>query len=768
MGNKVAVWIAYALMLLGSLTSTEAGNMTIDELIDSFNYSYSNGSIDITTYQDYMRDANGNGANDTLVINLSTSGAGTFTFLVNLLDNGKLRINSTSKALSSTDTATIQFPSELLEAQKFNYTVEILNENSELVFRTNKIQTGNYGSYEGGLSLLSLLDQNVGNNYIEMSIQLNSTRNYTTNVTVVLAYNSSAISATEEETITSVVQTYILKFDNETLKGTHYSSNFTIDSVVVGDKVFDTNRNTSVYNFEDFAKTSYIKRGADGRIDSNSNGLFEYLEINFTVVSFDASTYTLSYDLYDEFDNFVANISKTQALSIGNNTVQTFINGSDIYKTKINGPYLVSFAKLSIGNDTKDILLDAHITNETFYTDYERPLLPDLNVSMVVAFDYTLNTTNITLTLKNIGEAPAFNVFLDIFDNTSYQNNRSASFMEVGESTIYVFNISNSTNSTLVTAIADFDNLVDEKNESNNIIQNTQTQSVTVSLAIDSITESYTNNTERIFEFIIYNDGSSTVYNISWQFDTGNNYIVNSTQNISSLAAGEKAFVYIAHNYSSSGSFTVKANATGITATASTLSASVSIGDLSITAFNVSVNATSAVFDATIKNIGADNLSSVNWSLSTGEATISSTSTFTLASNETTFVLAAYNYTIRKQHSATLTATSGSLQDQETITVDIRGIKLQSFLVLNESNRTRTFEMVVENALPINLTGVNWTLDTKNNNILNSTPTIILEPSEDAFVYVEYNFTASGTFSVNATAKNGTLEDSQALSIQVS
>ena len=100
--------------------------------------------------------------------------------------------------------------------------------------------------------------------------------------------------------------------------------------MVVGDKIFYINKNTSIYNYEDFAKTTYIKSITDTRIDTNNNNLSEFLEINFTVNSFSTETYNLTYDLYDEFDNFVISINKTQALSIGDNTVQTLINGSEI------------------------------------------------------------------------------------------------------------------------------------------------------------------------------------------------------------------------------------------------------------------------------------------------------------------------------------------------------------------------------------------------------------------------------------------------------
>jgi len=85
-----------------------------------------------------------------------------------------------------------------------------------------------------------------------------------------------------------------------------------------------------------------------------------------------------------------------------------------------------------------------------------------------------------------------------------------------------------------------------------------------VSLEIQSITTLYTNSTLKIFEFVILNDGDTTVTDVQWKFDTNDSNVINSTTNISSLSTGEKAFVYVNYNFSSTGSYNVKANATGL------------------------------------------------------------------------------------------------------------------------------------------------------------------------------------------------------------
>ena len=475
--NKIFKQTLYLIALLLTINLVYAANTTIDGLIDSFNYNFTNSTVSVTAKSDSMADTNSNGISDVLTIQLTTSvtNDNTLNFIVTLLDKDRLFINTTTKLVTSSDNIVqIKFPTELLESDKFNYTIEINTADNELVYREYKTETNIYSSYEKGTNITKIADENVNNNFVRINLTVNSTSSLTTNVTVTLAFNSSSVSKTEEKTLSNGLQVVSINFDNETIKSTHYAGNFTIDKVIIGNKIFEFNQNTSIYNYEDFAKTSYIKSITDGRIDTNANNLSDFLEINFTINAKTADTYNLTYDLYDQFNNFVIGINKTQTLALGNQTVQTLINGSEIYKTKINGPYVINFAKLSIGNDTKDILLNAHTTNQSFYTDYERPPLPDLKVTLSALFNQTSNVTDIIVNLSNVGTAPAFNVFLDIFDNVTYNNNRSLSFFSNGDKVTYQFNVTNSSNASLITVIADFDNLVDEINESNNIAQNTE------------------------------------------------------------------------------------------------------------------------------------------------------------------------------------------------------------------------------------------------------------------------------------------------------
>ncbi len=295
--------------------------------------------------------------------------------------------------------------------------------------------------------------------------------------------------------------------------------------------------------------------------------------------------------------------------------------------------------------------------------------------------------------------------------------------------------------------------------------------SVVVSLKIESITEMYSNGTLKIFEFVILNDGDATVTDVQWWFDTNDSYRINSTSNISSLAVNERAFVYLQYNYSDEGSYNVRANATGISqsTTVSTLfSSNVGVGDLAITSFDdLSIAIANVIFEIQAKNNLGDNITNVNWSLTTGDGfIINSTSPFTsIKPNETVFIFVNYDYGKSGTFSLTASVTNGTYSDSKSITLDVKHIEAFNLSVVNESNTKRIFEFIIKNNLNTNLTNVNWTFDTNNSYVINGTITSILKPDEQMFVYIDYNFTTAGTFNVNATARNGSLSDSSNLTV---
>ena len=165
----------------------------IEGLINSYNYDFYNGTINVTSRNDYMIDKNSNNKNDTLIINMTTDAtSGTYKFIVEIVDENKVLINNTEKTLTSSDSsANINFPSELLTRQKFNYSIRINNKDNNLVFRKFNVESQNYKNYETGTNITKITDENANNNFIRVNLTIDSNAAKTANITVVLAYNSS-------------------------------------------------------------------------------------------------------------------------------------------------------------------------------------------------------------------------------------------------------------------------------------------------------------------------------------------------------------------------------------------------------------------------------------------------------------------------------------------------------------------------------------------------------------------------------------------------
>ncbi|MBI2143999.1 hypothetical protein HYU17_02505 [Candidatus Woesearchaeota archaeon] len=289
-----------------------------------------------------------------------------------------------------------------------------------------------------------------------------------------------------------------------------------------------------------------------------------------------------------------------------------------------------------------------------------------------------------------------------------------------------------------------------------------------VSLRILSLSQVYSNGVFKVFELIIENNGSSVVSNVTWEFSMGDGTVINSIHN-AALAVGELGFVYVYHNYSSEGNYTVTANATavadGVTAT-KTLSVSAA-GDLSVTNLKILYsNLSGKVFEFAVNNSGDNNVS-VNWTINFGDGnTASSVQNANLNSSKSLLVYVQHNYAAQGDYSVTATAQGSGFTASSSIPVEVEYLGVSNFSVLNSSGSLRTFEAYVRNYMAVNMTNVSWSLDTGNGVVSSSSP-ITLQPQETALVFVAYNYTATGDFTANFSAVNSSWNDVEALNVTV-
>ncbi len=671
MGTQLIKQLTWLLALIIAAALASAANTTISQLIESYNYDFYGGDINVTLFDDYMLDKDGNGLNDTLTINLTTnaSGASTYLFIVSLNGEASLIKNYTNKTMSSSDkSAQVSFSARRLSLKQYNYSAEVRQQDYSLAYAKYKVQTDYYQTYEQGNSIISISDQAVNNDALRITLNLNVTENKTANITAYLKHSNQTISATKEVTLAMPSQLVNIDFDNETVKSTHYYGVYSLESVRIGDRVLDVDYNTSSYDYKAFAKTSYIRNVTSETFDNNSNNLSEALRFNFTLNITSADTYSLEAALYTSDDKYVTSIAKNVTLAAGVQTVSTEVVGKAIYATYHTGQFKLSFAKLSVSNVAKDIIYDAFTTNSTSYSDFERPPLPDLKAAIFTNFSAATNTTNISINVTNSGKATAFNIIVDVFDNVTYENMSSLSILNATESRILNFLASNTTNNSFFMTIVDFGNLVDESNESNNVADN---QVVQISLKIQSLSQIYSNLTHKVFEFAIENNGTSAVNDVAWNLSFGDGTVINSTIT-GSLEASKTMLVFAEHNYSFQGQYNVTATAWGSSDSTTSLSAVSEAGYLFVSNFSV-INSNGSVrtFEAYIRNKLNITMANVSWSLNTGNGIVSSALPVTLQPQEVALVFVQYNYTSAGTFTVNFTAVNGSWSDLEALDVII-------------------------------------------------------------------------------------------------
>lgn len=457
-------------LLILLLLPTLVDALSIKDLIAKYDFSKSSPQINVTGYADFMEDRNGNGINDTLVFELTANNAkGEYIFVLNLFDGNNILTNETKANLSSgVNRVNITMSSIFLTQKQFNYSVKIYNSSFSLKFRKDKIPTQIYQNYEEGFNIISASDFKEGKT-LKMNITINSSVNGTFDAIAFLYYNNSAIISKKFAPITDTTQSIIFIFDNETIKKTHHIGNFVLKSLRIGKKAFNLNLSTANYDFRDFAASPYISSFTDEGVDENGDDKFEKLNLDADVQIFEEGDYIFSLGIYDLFGSLVDLKNVSVFLDAGQKTVPFAISGSKIYDKKLNGPYVVKYARLYNNGVLQDETSNFHTTQNYNFADFNPPDFPDLiiNFSASDRYNYGINNISVNVTVKNIGYKPAFNVFIDVFDNRSLAVANISSILMPNTQVIYSFELIDTSDLEL-TSIVDIGNVIEELNESNN------------------------------------------------------------------------------------------------------------------------------------------------------------------------------------------------------------------------------------------------------------------------------------------------------------
>lgn len=461
MMKRVIFLLIFVMML------STAYSISVKELVSRYIFFHSSAEISVVSHADSMIDIDNNGVNDTLVIELTTNNThGQFIFVINLFDR-YIITNETNKSLDAgINRLNATFNSIFLTQPEFNYSIKIYNSSYSLKYRKDKIPTQAYQVYEKAFEILDVKNYKDGKTLI-FNITLNSSVNGTFKTILFLHYNNSAVFVRTDQSISNSLNALIYRFDNETIKSTHFAGSLNL-TFMIGNKIFRLN-NTGYLDFRDYAESPYISGFSDNGVDTDADGKYDMLQITSDAWVANNNYYSFVSALHDLFGNIVEIKNESFLLNSGNNTLALSFNGSRIYSKRLSGPFILKHIALYENHTLVDSTNDAYITSYYDFDVFDSPNLPDINAFISVSdeYHYGINNASINISFKNIGSKHAFNVFTEIFDNNSLHLSNKSNIVDIGSEVSYQIGIVNFSDLEIA-AIADIQNFIDESDETNN------------------------------------------------------------------------------------------------------------------------------------------------------------------------------------------------------------------------------------------------------------------------------------------------------------
>ena len=457
----------FLIIILGCLTAPVFSS-SLNELINSYDYDFISEKINITSIQDIMIDTNSNQINDTLYISFIANMSNQSYIAIVIIDDESLMTNYTYLTQTSNN---ISFPTYLLTNDKFNYTIEIRDDTYSLLYRKTNLVSKTYTNYEKGFQIKNISDNSNMNNSIELTILLENISIYQTMpVFIELLYEDNSILITNNVTLSTQNQTIIIPISNDTIKHTHHIGNYTITSLTIGQKKLPINYTTKNYDYENFAKTSYIKSVNHSFTDENNNSFYDMIQVSINTNIKSAGNYTLEFTLIDN-NYFNMQYNKTAYFAQGNQEIIFNITPEIFYRNKLDGPYYLKSFQLVRESNLTDYLKNTYETIDISYMEFEKPALADITLEFSPSYYQANNSTSLNLNITNIGTYPAFNIKVEIFGANGYSYAKIIPKLDINESYEIITLDTYGIDGSLYTVIVDLKNEIDELDESNNIMQ---------------------------------------------------------------------------------------------------------------------------------------------------------------------------------------------------------------------------------------------------------------------------------------------------------
>jgi len=447
----VSLTAVFFVLFLLLISFSSAGS--IWDLIGSYPFGYDSGEIGVSGVSDYM-------SSNFIYFDFSVSDvdAGNYTFYVDLDDVGGIASGELTTYVGSAGVVSVSIDCyDLSGKDQFNYSIRIYDVGGDLVYSEGDFVSGTY-SYEKGFDVLGIGDSDVSGDLIRFDVSLNSSLNSVKNVSLFLEYGNESLFVEGEVNLSKGINSVVLDLDGEVFGATHYVGKFDVVGILIGEVFIPLDLESAVYDYEDFVEGSYLSGFGSLVVDLDGDGLEDYLEIEFEINVKDAGSYLVGAHVYDSYGNYLTTVMGEDNLSVGTRSIFVRINGSLVYSFGVGGPYTLGFVGLDFGESGIDSVEDVEIGGNFSYENFERPALSDLVISFGSDEGFVV--------VENVGGADAFNVVVEVY-GSGYEEGFVVFSLDAGD--VKSFVLSHGGNISLV-GLVDYEDLVEEENESNNVV----------------------------------------------------------------------------------------------------------------------------------------------------------------------------------------------------------------------------------------------------------------------------------------------------------
>ena len=94
-------------------------------------------------------------------------------------------------------------------------------------------------------------------------------------------------------------------------------------------------------------------------------------------------------------------------------------------------------------------------------------------------------------------------------------------------------------------------------------------------------------------------------------------------------------------------------------------------------------------------------------------------------------------------------------------------LTISSLSSLYSNNTLHIFEVQILNNGGAAINNISWQLDAGNSYTINNTQNISLNSNENTFIFVDYNYTTKGIYTVKANITNGSISDVETLNVNI-